>query len=509
MVRTRFPVSQQRLIALRIARLKNLENVEISFDEARPLTAIMGPNGFGKSTVLHALAAIFSPPAAGEGEDYRFPDFFPNTPHGVWSGTIFVVSHSYRMGPDTHAVATVGTKKTGQWLPIAKNRPVREIYFIGVDSAVPKVETQGTRRKINYTTHDLTDEKSIEIREKASYIFNRQYTKYHSNDISSRRKMIGVEFRGISFSALAMGAGEQRVFTILKTVINARRYALILIDEIDLLLHGDALRRFLEVLHEYAVAKKLQVIFTTHRESVLTLDAFIAVRHLYQTNVPPHKTFCFNETKPDAITRLTGEPHRPLFVACEDDVSTAIIEKVATQKGVRKYTEITKFGAADNSFTLIAALMLNGNDLGNSIFVIDGDRYLTDEEKAIRMNKVLTGDHPADLERREQALTFIRQFSSPSAESPEKRLHALILSVGNTGDTELDDVISAAHAITVVANDHEYVDKIIEALGSSREVGLNRIIDVAARSDGWEDYVATVRAWFDEKRSQVIETVAI
>ena len=507
MVRTRFPVSQQRLIALRIARLKNLENVEISFDEARPLTAIMGPNGAGKSTILHALAAFFSPPAFGEGGNFRFTDFFPNTPHGIWSGTDFVVSHSYRIGPETRTVAMSGIKRTGQWMPNAKTRPVRETYFVGVKSAVPKVETQATRLKINYITHDLTDEKSIEIKQKAGFIFNRQYTKYHSNDISSRQKMIGVEFRGVSFSALAMGAGEQRVFDILKTVINAKNYALVLIDEIDLLLHGDALRRFLEVLHAYAVAKKLQIIFTTHRESVLTLDAFIAVRHLYQTNVPPHKTFCFNETKPDAITRLTGEPHRPLFVACEDDVSTAIIEKVATQKGVRRYTEITKFGAADNSFTLIAALMLNGNDLANSIFVIDGDRYLTDEEKVTRINKVLTGDHPADLARREQALTFIRQFSSPSAEPPEKRLHALVRSVGNTGNTELDDVISAAHAITVVANDHEYVDKIIEVLGSSRAVGLNRIIDVAARSDGWDDYVATVRAWFDEKRSQVIEAV--
>lgn len=508
MARTRFPVSQQRLKALRIARLKNLENVTITFDEERPLTAIMGPNGSGKSTVLHALAAIFRPSLFGEDGDCRFTDFFPNTPHGVWAGTEFTVSHSFRLGPATHTVATQGTKMTGQWLPIQKNKPSRETFFIGVHSAVPKVEIQGTRRTVNYTTHDLNDEKSIELKDKAGIIFNRQYTRYHSNDMSSRRKLIGVEFRGVNFSALGMGAGEQRVFEILKTVINAKNYALILIDELDLLLHGDALKGFLKILHEYSVAKKLQIIFTTHRESILDFEGFISVRHLYQTNIPPHRTFCFNETKPDAITRLTGEPHRTLSVACEDDVSTAIIEKVATEAGVRKYTEISKFGAADNGFTLIAALMLNDRNLSNSIFVIDGDRYVTDEDKAGRMNRVLTGDHPADQARRELALSYVRQFSPPVVEPPEKRLHTLIRTVPIIGEAEVDDVITAAYAINAVANYHEYVDKIIEALGSSRLVGLTRIVNVAAKADGWNDYVAAVRLWFDEKRSSVTELMA-
>lgn len=506
--RTRYPVSQQRLKTLRISRLKNLENVTITFDEERPLTAIMGPNGSGKSTVLHALAATFKPSSFGEEGDCRFTDFFPNTPHGVWAGTEFTVSHSFRLGPATHTVATQGTKMTGQWLPIQKNKPSRETFIIGVHSAVPKVEIQGTRRKVNYTTHDLNDEKSIELKEKAGVIFNRQYTKYHSNDMPSRRRLIGVEFRGVNFSALAMGAGEQRVFEILKTVINATSYALILIDEFDLLLHGDALKRFLKILHEYAVNKKLQIVFTTHRESILDFEDFISIRHLYQTNIPPHRTFCFNETKPDAITRLTGEPHRTLSVACEDDVSNAIIEKVATEAGVRKYTEISKFDAADNGFTLIAALMLNNRDLSNSIFVVDGDRFITEKEKTVRINEVLTGDHPADKTRRVQALTYVRQFAPPSVEPPEKRLHALIRTVAITGEAEVDDVITAAYAINAVANDHEYVDKIIEALGSSRLVGLTRIVSVAAKADGWPDYVVAVRTWFDNKRASVTELMA-
>src|SRR5688572_829971 len=95
--------TQQRLIRLQIELLKNLVDVTIDFDENKRLTAILGPNGFGKSTVLHALAASFQPArllkggtVSEAGEDHRYVDFFPNTPHGVWAKTNFRIIHFYR-----------------------------------------------------------------------------------------------------------------------------------------------------------------------------------------------------------------------------------------------------------------------------------------------------------------------------------------------------------------------------------------------------------------------------
>lgn len=499
--------SQQRLLAIRIKRLKNLIDVDIEFDEDRPLTAILGPNGFGKSSILHALAASFFSPMARGGESFRFVDFFPNTPHGVWSGTNFTVAHRYSVVGDVKNESTNVRKETSQWLPIQKYLPKREVYYIGVKSAVPKIETQKTRLRLKYSTNDLIDEKSNEIRIKSGLVFNRDYTKYHANEITRNKKLIGVEFRGLNYSALSMGAGEQRIFEILKIVVMAGKYSLILIDEIDLLLHADALKRFLTILHEYASddRRKLQIIFTTHRESVLQLEKFISIKHIYQTPIPPHRTFCFSETKPDAIYRLTGQQHRPLEVACEDDVSTAIIDRVATEMGVRPYTEITRFGAADNCFTLIAALQLSGLNLDDSLFVIDGDRFQTQQLQAERMNKVLTGDHHADVVRRQAALSFVRQFAPPAIEPPEKMLHSLIRSVAKTGDHYIDDIIDAALDFEVVGDSHDYVDIIIDRLGGSREVGLSKIVFVASKSTGWAEYTSSIRAWFDSKVNQVTE----
>ena len=70
-----------------IQKLKGLSNVTINFDENRPLVALMGLNGVGKSTILHALACIYKPHTI-DGElpanDYKFSYFFTPNPDATW-----------------------------------------------------------------------------------------------------------------------------------------------------------------------------------------------------------------------------------------------------------------------------------------------------------------------------------------------------------------------------------------------------------------------------------------
>lgn len=507
--------SQQRLIRLQIERLKNLTDVTIEFEEDKRLTAILGPNGFGKSTVLHALAASFRPAKirrgntiSPEGEDHRYIDFFPNTPHGTWANTNFKVIHFVREGATTRRDTLSVSKGTRQWLPLAPRRPERPTYFIGVASSTPAIENTWPRSKLTYTTQDLTDADSLEIKQKAGHILQRDYTRYHSNSLSNRRRLIGVEYQGVNYSALSMGAGEQRLFRILRQVKSASDYSLILIDEVDLLLHTEALHRLLGVLNDYATAKKLQIIFTTHRESVVNFDSFVAIRHLYRSPVAPHKTFCFKDTKPDAIYRLTGEIHRPLQVSCEDDISTAIIEKVAQQAGVGGFVEISKFGAVDNCFTLAAALMLTRQNLRRSLFVLDGDRYTTDQERQTCIQRALTGTELDAPERRRQALDRIVQFSPNGMHCPEHALHMMVASVGPSDDRAENEVINAAAEFGAEQDPKERIIKLIERLGGSTDRALVRIIDVASKSAYWPTYTAQVRAWFDQQKPDVVETHA-
>ena len=59
------PVTPQSLDKVSFTRLKGLHNVEISFVD-KPVTAIFGVNGCGKTTVLHALACLYRPASSIE-----------------------------------------------------------------------------------------------------------------------------------------------------------------------------------------------------------------------------------------------------------------------------------------------------------------------------------------------------------------------------------------------------------------------------------------------------------
>lgn len=174
-----------------------------------------------------------------------------------------------------------------------------------------------------------------------------------------------------------MSAGEQKVFHILKTIYEAGKYSLILVDELDLLLHDLALKRLIEVIVERAEDKKLQVIFTTHRESVVERDD-INIRHIFSSN---QKTYCLNETKPDALTRLIGGPIRSINIFVEDDLSKAIVNQIASKLKLKKHIQVDRFGAALNCFTIVAGMYLNNNNLKHHFFILDGDVYITEEEK--------------------------------------------------------------------------------------------------------------------------------
>ena len=86
-------ISDQRLLSLHVENLKNLKNLEIDFLD-KDVTAILGPNGNGKSTILHILACAFSPLDNGKGENYKFSEFFlPNT-DATWNGSNLSINYS-------------------------------------------------------------------------------------------------------------------------------------------------------------------------------------------------------------------------------------------------------------------------------------------------------------------------------------------------------------------------------------------------------------------------------
>ncbi|WP_244109301.1 AAA family ATPase [Burkholderia anthina] len=511
--------SQQVTHSLSIKKLKGISSLdEIRFDE-KPLTAILGPNGCGKSTILHALACCYKPPEEADQENWQFRDFFTPTTDATWAGSSLEMVHSHREGANQFLnVRTEYRKSTDRWSPRYANRPERHLRFIGIKSCVPRIEEESYTSAINYQTEAHADAGLIMA--KMGTVFNRAYNELNIHRAHMGRRYPGLALDGTRYSALAMDAGEQRVLEILSAVFNAPRYGLILIDEIDLLLHTAALTQLIGILFQRAQEKSLQIVFTTHREAILELTDMVSIKHIHTVKtvppptVPPTpvqtKTYCFSNTKPDALRRLTGQQDRPLEIFVEDEMALAIVEHELFRRGMKRVANITPYGAATNCFTLAAGLILSGgHDVNSQLFLLDGDLYLTQELQLERANAVLSGTEAHAAARRQRCLQGIRklcaQADAPLA--PEAQLHRMIRNLPQQQDEGANEIIDLAGGIEAVDDTHSLIELIVQTLNVHRPVGLSAIVNVAALSPVWDLYVAELREWLVARRPGLIEDV--
>lgn len=484
------PVRQQRLHYIRYVNLKNLKDVKIDFED-RNITGIFGVNGCGKSTIIHSLLCLFKPNDEDRFRDnYKFSQFFTHTSLSKWQGSKFEICHSYRDEQVIYPEILRAYSKADRWKPRYDARPPRNVYYIGINTCVPEIEIEKSISMIRLNGRLLNDRISNLIKRNAEYILNRTYDEY--NDFTRRQKhYLGVRSNNILYSSLSMGAGEQRVFKILNIVFNAPNYSLIIIDEIDLTLHTVALNNLLDILVTKAEENNLQIVFTSHREEI-TKRKDINIRHIHQTT---EKTICLNQSTPDCIKRLTGTSVRTLEIFVEDDLSSAIVETVADQLGIRRHCSIKIFGAIENSFSLAMGMLLKGEDFSKLLIILDGDKYRTESERLIQIKKRFSGTEAEADEKRGKAISIIRQFILPESTSPEMHINNLLTNLND--DTE---IVNVAKSINNVQDKHDYVRKIIEDLGyENTEVGLMKIVHKLSESPNWGNYISEVKDWLELK----------
>ncbi len=341
---------RNRLLNIQVKRLKGINNLDISFSST--LTAIMGVNCSGKSTILHALACVFQPDEAGQ--DYKFNFFFTPNTDALWNDSELVVTYLDENTQNT--ITKEYRKKSDRWSPKYSTRPKREVFYLGIDSCSPEIEKERQTSYISYSTNTTTDRQAVHIKEALTYIMGKNYTEITSNK-TKKKNMIGVcTSDELRYSALSMGAGEQRVFKLLQLVYSVPAFSLVLVDEIDLLLHVKALERLIETLSKIAKDRKLQIVFTTHSLVMRNLTDYVDIRYLYQTK---EKTMVYESITPDIVADLTDTTERPLTVYVEDDLAEMIVASVIDNLEVTRFTSVKKYGSSENAFTLAAGLVLH------------------------------------------------------------------------------------------------------------------------------------------------------
>lgn len=480
-------IKKRRLSSIYIKELKGIFDCSIDIDA--PLVAIMGVNGIGKSTIIHALACSFKPQTPNLLRR-RFYEFFPPTTNKTWKNSCFTLSIEEQISPDVvNRNDVIYMKAFDRWTPRYDRQPEMDVYYIGIDSCCPDIE-KFKEERAHFRVSEREDKISKKVSQQASYVLGKEYECILDNSYKNKN-YIGVRIKNsnIVYSSLSMGAGEQRVIRILNALYTAAPYSLVLIDEIDLLLHSDALRKMIKKMHEIAISRKLQIIFTTHSLIMEELKNIVSIKYLDRTS---ERTVVYDGISSLSWSKLDGNKKRPMTIYVEDQFSKAIVYSIAKDLNVASKLDVRIYGAIENAFTLAAAMVIESKDEMNTLIVQDGDRYVEQNEKIRMINNRLSGTESDSEEKRNRAVNLITQFSAPQRQSPEVFIHGLLKL--HDGDNE---IISCAKEIGVVEDTHE----LIEIIKRDSNCEYSEIINLCKEADSeqWEQYIANVKNWIIDR----------
>ena len=495
-----------KLNSMSIEKLQGINNLaEITFTPHR-ITGIFGPNCLGKTTILHAIACCYQPfsPQIEGRENYIFSRFFrPNT-DATWVGSKLSIKTNFKKDVDSEEEAQINYRKDAdRWAPKYTRRHERDVVYIGIDTCVPAVDKEKSTTRVLYTREAINNDKTLPA---MADIFNVNYNERAKLYVNEKHRYKGLGVGEIKYSDLSMGAGEQRILCILDAMYSLRKNGLLLIDELDLLLHDDALFRFINIANRHAASKEIQIIFTSHRISLLKLESEINIRHLVKFS---GNTYCLTGNSIEAVRRLSGNSTTPIEIYTEDNVSKCIVEHIAGDLAIRKFIKTTLFGAASNAFTVAAGLIIKGENSDHCLIVLDGDKYENADEKQSMIKKILTGNTEIAEEQRRRSLELIQSYAT-NRKSPEKYIIEMIQSMDENNVPEklkemYNELLREANSL----DGHDIFLRPIRNLGLEYPEGIRPIIEIAALSEKWDEFVASVKTWLQNQKEQLDERIRL
>lgn len=491
--------------SITVENLQRLQNITVDFEETG-VTAIMGANGTGKTTLLQALACVYRRDTRIQLEqsNAQFNDYFKSHPGNSWDGSKYTVSF---YGADAGEVLddVDYSKSEGRWTPSTEHKKQRYVKFISISDCLPDQERETADEIGVFQRSDigLTASKKRTLLQGVSGTLRRQYEDagYGQKElglssffIAKTRKITGEE---LEYPSHFMGSGEQKVLHIINEVLKAPKGALLLIEELDMFLHESAIRALLAFLTQQAndPLRSLQIVFTTHWLGIQDFTESLRVFSLFENeelnNIELRQGF-----DPQFVFSLNGDYQslRMIKVWVEDGLAVKIVEQVAMDCGLRAFVDVNNFGSIQNAYTVAGAIAISGYGLDKTLIVTDGDRYLTQVDKLDQIQNKVDGEGAQENEWRQNAIELIVDLDAPGANSPEKVLLELCRHYAeNAGApdwlrTDLDWIARQVPRVEGKAAIH----KLALHKGMTMERTEAMFIQEASRSEGWQSYIAPV-----------------
>lgn len=357
---------------LTLKKVRGFVDQPVSFDF--PVTAVIGPNGGGKTTVLGAAACAY--------KDVSPRRFFAKS--GTYDESMQDWSIEYEL-VDKQLNARDIVRRTASFKNRRWNReaPGRNVLIFGVSRTVPANEraelakcSSGSFRVPQGNVFGFSQAVSTAV----SRILGKDVTGYREMRIGEDggiQLLTGVTPTGSGYSEFHFGAGESSIIRMIRDIEAAEDQSLILIEEIENGLHPVATISLVEYLIEAAERKRLQVIFTTHSNEALlplpTKAIWVATRD---------KLF---QGKLDVLSlrAITGQIKKQLVIFVEDVLAKAWVESAIRESALELFDHV-EVHAMEGDGTAVATNLYHNRNPANevpSICFIDGDSRQREDDQ--------------------------------------------------------------------------------------------------------------------------------
>ena len=383
------------LYSIRLEKVRLFEGAEIVFNF--PVTALIGPNGGGKSTILNASACIYG----------------PALPHKV-----FKKSHigdeamdgwkiEYELiEKEINPKGTIRTK-----IAFTQNVWHRETWFrrivrtFGIDRTVPLTDRKGIalRKKLIISrdqrktfTLDTKEVPDIDhIKSEAEKVLGKSLADFqllevtYTNATPEHIKKGTMKYHtkttiyvgcngGTRYSEFNFGSGEASVIRMVAEIETMPINSLVLIDEIENGLHPLAVQRMVEYFIDVAKRKSIQLIFTTHSDYALAPLPSEAVWASIDGKLQQGKLSV------EVLRAISGRIDKRLAVFVEDEFAKTWVEATAREALGRNFEEIGIYPVNGDGNAVKIHLNHNANPALSfpSICLIDGDSQQREDEES-------------------------------------------------------------------------------------------------------------------------------